>query len=123
MGRSEAVRRSEQPSRRLPTALRPGSRPTEQQLWAGFGDAWSAVATLISGIAVWGLAGFGLDKLFGTGPVLFIAGAVMGNFAGIYLMYVKSFGQPSGDTAEQAPTVHSVAGWPSSSKQGTHHAS
>ena len=123
MGRSEAVRRSEQPSRRLPTALRPGSRPTEQQLWAGFGDAWSAVATLISGIGVWGLAGFGLDKLFGTGPVLFIVGAVMGNFAGIYLMYVKSFGQPAAGEAEQAPKVRSVAGWPGVRKREAHHAS
>jgi len=118
---SEAVRRSEQPSRRLTATLQVGSRPTEQQLWAGFGDAWSAVATLISGIAVWGLAGFGLDKLFGTGPVLFIVGAVMGNFAGIYLMYVKSFGQPASDGDERPPPkVTSVAGWP---KQESHHAS
>jgi F0F1-type ATP synthase assembly protein I len=98
--------------------LHGGSRPTEQQLWAGFGDAWSAVATLISGIAVWGLAGFGLDKLFGTQPILFVAGAVMGNFAGIYLMYVKSFGQPAspdGPAAGEPPRVRPVAGWPSAS--------
>jgi F0F1-type ATP synthase assembly protein I len=105
--------------------LHGGSRPTEQQLWAGFGDAWSAVATLISGIAVWGLAGFGLDKLLGTGPVFFVIGAVMGNFAGIYLMYVKSFGQPpaSDSTEEQRPQVRSVAGWPSASKREPRHAS
>jgi F0F1-type ATP synthase assembly protein I len=99
--------------------LHGGSRPTEQQLWAGFGDAWSAVATLISGIAVWGLAGFGLDKLFGTQPVLFIVGAVMGNFAGIYLMYVKSFGQPTSSDAsgaDESPQVRSVAGWPKASQ-------
>jgi F0F1-type ATP synthase assembly protein I len=89
-----------------------GSRPTQQQLWNGLGDAWSALGTLISGIGVWGLAGFGLDRLFGTWPVLFVIGAIMGNFAGIYLMYVKYLRDSGDSSGTGAPDVRAVAGWP-----------
>lgn len=53
------------------------------------GDAWSAVSTLISGVLVWGGIGWGIDHLAGTKPVGFAVGAVVGNFAAIYLIYAK----------------------------------
>lgn len=73
--------------RTTPLAL----RKQEQQMWRGMGDAWNAVATLIAGIAVWGGIGYGIDRLAGTKPVLFVIGVLVGNFAGIYLLYVKYF--------------------------------
>lgn len=58
------------------------------------GEAWSYLSYLISGVVVWGLAGYGLDKWLGTRPVFFVIGALLGNFAGIYLLYIKAFKQP-----------------------------
>lgn len=60
-------------------------------LWNGFGEAWAALSTLLAGIGVVGGIGFGLDHLLGTKPVLVAVGVIAGNFAGIYLIYVKYF--------------------------------
>jgi F0F1-type ATP synthase assembly protein I len=53
------------------------------------GDAWAAVSTLFSGIIVWGGIGWGIDYLAGTEPIGFVVGALVGNFAAIYLIYAK----------------------------------
>lgn len=75
-----------------PDRIRPAlRRQTERQLWNGVGEAWTALATLISGIVVWGGVGWGIDRLAGTRPIFFIIGALLGNFAGTYLIYVKNF--------------------------------
>jgi ATP synthase protein I len=60
-------------------------------MYGGMGEAWNYLSTIIAGVAVWGGAGYGLDWLFGTKPVLFVIGALLGNFAGIYLVYIKAF--------------------------------
>lgn len=67
-------------------------------MWSGVGEAWAALSTLIAGIGVWGGVGFGLDHLLGTRPILFVVGALVGNFAAIYLIYVKSFRGPTDAT-------------------------
>jgi len=59
-------------------------------MWRGMGDAWTALSTIIAGIVVWGAIGFGLDRLFGTYPVLMVIGVLVGNFAAIYLIYVRA---------------------------------
>jgi F0F1-type ATP synthase assembly protein I len=59
------------------------------------GDAWAAVSTLISGVVVWGGIGWGIDYLAGTKPVGFAIGAVVGNFAAIYLIYAKQLKESS----------------------------
>lgn len=77
------------------------------QMWRGMGEAWNALSTLIAGIAVWGGIGYGIDHFVGTRPVLFVVGVLVGNFAGIYLVYVKYFKQdaPTGAPWRQdAPT-------------------
>lgn len=58
-------------------------------VWHGLESGWSAVASIISGVVVWGGLGWLADRAFGTWPVLFVAGALVGNFAGIYLLYLK----------------------------------
>jgi ATP synthase protein I len=67
--------------------------------WNGLGEAWSYLSTLASGIAVWGAIGYGLDSWIGTRPVLFVIGALLGNFAGIYLIYIRAFGRKRGDSS------------------------
>lgn len=62
-----------------------------RKLWSGVGQAWTYLSTLIAGVAVWAGVGYGLDAWLGTRPVLFVVGALVGNFGGIYLVYVKSF--------------------------------
>jgi F0F1-type ATP synthase assembly protein I len=59
-------------------------------MWQGMGDAWTALSTMIAGIAVWGAVGFALDKVFGIAPVLMVIGVLVGNFAGVYLIYVRA---------------------------------
>jgi ATP synthase protein I len=60
-------------------------------MWRGMGEAWNALGTIIGGIAIWGGVGYGIDRLVGTKPVFFVIGALVGNFASIYLLYVKYF--------------------------------
>jgi F0F1-type ATP synthase assembly protein I len=71
-------------------------------MWRGVGEAWAALTTLISGIAVWGGIGYGIDRLAGTRPVFFVIGALVGNFAAIYLIYVKQFRTPSHEEKRRA---------------------
>lgn len=59
----------------------------QRELWRGAGDAWTMVADLLTATAVWGAVGFGLDKVFGTAPVLLVIGAVVGHATGIYMVY------------------------------------
>jgi F0F1-type ATP synthase assembly protein I len=66
-------------------------------MWRGMGEAWTALSTLISGIAVWGGIGYLVDRWVGTRPVLFVIGVLVGNFAGIYLIYMKYFREVPSD--------------------------
>lgn len=76
---------------RIRPALRRERANGSRSMWKDMGEAWNALSTLIAGVAVWGGIGYGIDHLAGTRPVLFVIGAVFGNFAGIYLVYMKYF--------------------------------
>lgn len=65
-------------------------RADRRDLWRGAGDAWTLVAYLLTATGVWAAVGYGLDRLFGTWPVLFAIGAVVGHGAGIYVVYVRT---------------------------------
>lgn len=54
------------------------------------GEAWTVLSTLIAGIGVWGAAGYGLDALFGTRPVIFVIGVLVGHFAAVYIVYIRA---------------------------------
>ena len=74
-----------------PDRIRPALRTeSERQAWRGVGEAWTSLSTLLSGIAVWGGAGWLVDRFAGTHPIFFVAGVLLGNFAGVYLIYVKA---------------------------------
>lgn len=74
---------------RIRPALRRAREAEERAMWQGLGDAWAALSTIISGVVVWALIGWGADRLFGTRPIFFVVGAIVGNFGGIYLVYRK----------------------------------
>ena len=74
---------------RIRPALTRARESEERAMWQGMGDAWAALSTIISGVVVWGLIGYGADWLFGTRPIFFVTGAVLGNFGAIYLVYKK----------------------------------
>lgn len=80
------------------------ARP-QASAWSGMGEAWTYLSTLFSGVAVWGGIGYGLDRWLGTDPVLFVIGALLGNFAGIYLIYLRAFGpkRSADDGVRRAP--------------------
>lgn len=70
--------------------------PNQSDPWAGIGQGTTLLAQHLSAIGVWAAAGYGLDRLFGTGPVLFAIGAVLGNATGVYMLYRRSL-----ETAER----------------------
>lgn len=86
---SEPVRHPGNPSTSIRSALVPARQP-RQQLMTGLTDAWSAVSYLVSGVVLWGGVGMWLDARLGIRPVLTIAGALIGNAAGIYLVYRRT---------------------------------
>ncbi|HVL80949.1 MAG TPA: AtpZ/AtpI family protein [Actinomycetota bacterium] len=58
-----------------------------RELYRAIGEGWSAVSYIITGVLLWGGLGMLLDRAVGTGRVFTVVGALVGNFAGIYLMY------------------------------------
>lgn len=89
------VRHPGKASHRIPGALN-STEATGRDLWRGLGEAWSALSVLVTGVLFWGGVGFLLDRQFGTKPVLFVIGALVGNFGAVYLLYVK-YGRAGGD--------------------------
>jgi F0F1-type ATP synthase assembly protein I len=63
------------------------------------GDAFTALSTIVAGMGVWGAIGYGLDRLLGTDPVLLVIGVLLGHFAAIYLVYVRSKPQETRDAS------------------------
>jgi F0F1-type ATP synthase assembly protein I len=45
---------------------------------------------LIAGIGIYGAIGYGLDRLFGTTPILFAIGMVGGMAGSVYLVWIKA---------------------------------
>ena len=66
------------------------------------GDPWAAFGYLVSGVAVYGLIGWGVDPWWGTSFMVAI-GIVTGAALGIYLTWVRfRVTQESDETGEQA---------------------
>jgi len=56
------------------------------------GDPWHAFGYLVSGVLLYGLIGWGLDRLFGT-SWLVVVGIIAGAITGIYLTWAR-FNKP-----------------------------
>jgi F0F1-type ATP synthase assembly protein I len=94
MNGGDAVRHPGRASATIPRVLmRRASKYSSRALSRDVGEGWSALSTLIAGMGVWGAIGYGLDRLFGTTPVLFVIGIVGGIHLGAYLVYVHAVAQ------------------------------
>jgi ATP synthase protein I len=62
----------------------------KRDFYAGAGEAWTMVTELLTATAVWGAIGYGLDRAFGTWPILFAIGAVVGHATGIYIILLRA---------------------------------
>lgn len=56
------------------------------------GDPWHAFGYLVSGVAVYGLIGWGLDRWLGT-EFLVVVGILFGSVLGIYMTWAR-FNKP-----------------------------
>jgi hypothetical protein len=63
----------------------------------------------MSGIAVCGGVGYGLDRLLGTYPALMIVGIIAGHLLGAYLVYAKYL--PARGEPQETLPAPGVAGW------------
>lgn len=70
-----------------------------REVWAGLDTANVMSLEILSGILVWGGAGWLLDGWIGTTPWLFAIGVLLGFGGGLYLVWLRS---GSGSTQQAA---------------------
>jgi ATP synthase protein I len=64
-------------------------KPLPSDGWSAMGVGWEISATILGGIAAWGLAGYLVDRLAGTTHVFLPVGMVIGAAGAIYLVYLR----------------------------------
>lgn len=58
--------------------------------WAGMDQASIMGTELLAAILTWTVLGWLTDRWLGTGPWLMVTGAMVGNAAGLYLVWLRS---------------------------------
>ncbi len=58
--------------------------------WSGVDQAHAMGVELMAAIMTWAAIGWYADRALGTGPWLLAIGAIIGNAAGIYLVWLRS---------------------------------
>lgn len=66
-------------------------------------------ATMLAGPAVWGVIGYLIDRLAGTGKVFMAIGTIVGAAGAAYIVYLK-YGREPGAAPGGAKRVDSVTG-------------
>lgn len=80
----------------------PTARATVRGLSFGLDRASQASTTMLTAVLMWTGIGWLLDRWLGTGPWLLAIGALAGNAAGVYLLYVTAQRMADdADTSEQ----------------------
>ena len=65
--------------------------PAREMIVSDKQDGWLMAVELVTATLVWGGIGYALDRwVFGTEPVLMSIGFVVGFFAGMYLLWLKT---------------------------------
>lgn len=85
-----------------------GRESTKRALWSGVDEASIMSVELIAAILTWSGIGLLVDAWLGTRPWFLVTGALIGNTAGLYLIWLRanraSHGwrtQPQGHTSER----------------------
>ena len=52
--------------------------------------SFAYTADFLAAIFTWGGVGYLIDRWSGTGPVLMVIGFIIGNTAGVYLLYIRA---------------------------------
>ena len=73
----------------------PSPRAPREEPSGSQGDPWHAFGYLVSGVAVYGLIGWGLDRWLGT-TFLVVVGILAGTGLGIYMTWAR-FNRPPAD--------------------------
>jgi F0F1-type ATP synthase assembly protein I len=71
-------------------------QPRRSEAWSGLGIGWAITATMVGGIAAWGLIGYLVDRLLGTTRLFTAVGVVLGAGGAIYVVYLR-FGKRERD--------------------------
>jgi ATP synthase protein I len=58
-------------------------------MWGGWSAGFAISATLLSGVAVYGVIGYLIDRWLGTPKVFTAIGMIAGAVLGIYLVYLR----------------------------------
>lgn len=60
-----------------------------RELWRGVDHANVMSVELMVAVAMWTAIGWQIDRWLGTAPWFLATGAILGNFAGLYLVYLR----------------------------------
>ena len=70
---------------------RPSAKPAREMIVSDRQDGWLMAVELVTATFTWGGIGYALDRwVFGTAPILMSVGFVVGFFAGMYLLWLKT---------------------------------
>lgn len=86
------------------------SSALRRSAWIGLDQASIMGVELMSAVLTWAALGWLLDRWLGTGPWLLVVGALVGNAAGIYLVWLRSSRMEGyAQLAEPRPSPEGVA--------------
>lgn len=63
--------------------------PDRDNPWRGYSTGLGVSVTMLAGVAVWGVIGYLVDKLFGTPKVFTALGMMVGAVGAGYLVYLR----------------------------------
>lgn len=73
-----------------------------RRFWVGLDQASVMGTELIASILTWSAIGWFLDQWLGTRPWLLVSGALIGNAAGLYLVWLRSGRMEQQEASERA---------------------
>src|SRR5687768_8164047 len=79
------------PTSVTPPARRRSKRPAREMITSDHNDGWTMAVELVTATLTWGGIGFLIDRFWlHTEPVFMSIGFVVGFFAGMYLLWLKT---------------------------------